>query len=31
VLSFDLIRTIISPSVSMTDGERIKIKQQIAT
>ena len=25
VLSFDLIRTIISPSVSMTDGERIKI------
>ena len=23
--SFDLIRTIISPSVSMTDGERIKI------
>ena len=25
VLSFDLIRTIISPSVSMTAGERIKI------
>lgn len=26
VLSFDLIRTIISPSVSMTDGERIKLR-----
>lgn len=25
VLSFDLLRTIISPSVQMTDGERVKI------
>lgn len=25
LLSFDLLRTIVSPSVSMTDGERIKI------